>query len=58
MLYFCKRDLPNDIDPAELMKLNEFKAQMKTRVFFTNTQLCKNLNETYTLIWTLKLVNY
>ena len=34
MLYFCKRDLPNDIDPAELMKLNEFKAQMKTRGLF------------------------
>jgi len=34
MLYFCKRNLPNDIDPAELMRLNEFKATMKTRGLF------------------------
>jgi hypothetical protein len=34
MLYFCTRDLPNNIDPAELMKLNEFKAKMKTRGLF------------------------
>jgi hypothetical protein len=31
MLYFCKRDLPNDIDPAELIRLNEFKASMRNQ---------------------------
>jgi hypothetical protein len=31
MLYFCKRDLPYDIDPAELAKLHEFKEQMRTK---------------------------
>ena len=34
MLYFCQRDLPNDIDPAELMRLNEFKAEMRTKGLF------------------------
>ena len=31
MLYFCKRDLPYDIDPAELAKLQEFKAEMQSQ---------------------------
>jgi hypothetical protein len=30
MLYFCTRDLPYDIDPAELVRLREFKAAMKS----------------------------
>ncbi|MGA2557987.1 MAG: hypothetical protein ABSG04_17090 [Verrucomicrobiota bacterium] len=34
MLYFCKRSLPNDIDPAELMRLNDFKAKMRTAGLF------------------------
>jgi hypothetical protein len=29
MLYFCKRPLPVDIDPAELTRLNEFKTNMR-----------------------------
>jgi hypothetical protein len=29
MLYFCRRPLPIDIDPAELMRLNAFKTEMK-----------------------------
>jgi hypothetical protein len=29
MLFFCKRSLPVDIDPAELTRLNEFKASMR-----------------------------
>ena len=34
MLYFCKRDLPNDIDPVELAKLNVFKSEMRTKGLF------------------------
>lgn len=34
MLYFCKRPLPVDIDPAELMRLNEFKAHMRSQGLF------------------------
>jgi len=30
MLYFCKRDLPYDTDPAELAKLRDFKEQMRS----------------------------
>jgi len=31
MLYFCRRDLPYDTDPAEMVKLRDFKAQMRTQ---------------------------
>ena len=31
MLYFCTRSLPHDIDPAELAKLREFKAEMRSQ---------------------------
>ena len=34
MLYFCKRSLPYDIDPDELIRLNEFNAQMRTKGLF------------------------
>jgi len=31
MLYFCKRNLPHDIDPAELARLQNFKKEMKLK---------------------------
>ena len=31
MLYFCTRNLPYNIDPADLAKLQEFKADMKSQ---------------------------
>jgi len=31
MLYFCKRDLPYNIDPDDLAKLREFKAEMQSQ---------------------------
>ena len=34
MLYFCTRDLPYDIDPAELARLREFKAQMQSQALY------------------------
>jgi len=34
LLYFCKRPLPNDIDPAELMRLNAFKKSMQSKGLF------------------------
>ena len=34
MLYFCKRPLPVDIDPAELMRLNAFKKSMQSKGLF------------------------
>ena len=30
MLYFCTRDLPNNIDPAELARLRDFKSEMQS----------------------------
>jgi hypothetical protein len=34
MLYFCKRPLPVDIDPAELSRLNKFKKSMRSEGLF------------------------
>lgn len=31
MLYFCTRNLPYDTDPADLAKLREFKAEMRSK---------------------------
>lgn len=31
MLYFCRRDLPYDIDPADIVELRKFKAQMQSQ---------------------------
>jgi hypothetical protein len=42
MLYFCTRDLPHNIDAAGLVKLREFKEQMRTQGLF---QEFKSLNE-------------
>lgn len=30
MLYFCTRDFPHDVDPANLALLNQFKAEIRT----------------------------
>jgi hypothetical protein len=34
LLYFCKRSLPVDIDPTELMRLNAFKKSMQSKGLF------------------------
>lgn len=34
MLYFCTRDLPYDVDPAELARLREFKTQMQPQALY------------------------
>jgi hypothetical protein len=31
MVYFCKRSLPHDVDPAELARLREFQTQMRSQ---------------------------
>jgi hypothetical protein len=35
MLYFCRRELPNDVNPDELGRLREFEKEMKTKGLFS-----------------------
>ncbi len=45
MLYFCKRDLPYEVDAGELARLRQFKEQMRSQGLFHEYTTCEEFEK-------------